>query len=115
MRNHYTDEQRAELERLVLDEALSLRRAAARLHVADSTAYYWVKRAASARSRGKQRQRITPPTADLAGPAFVQLVRAGSRHNVLHVWVGAATVEVGAGFDAELLRQVVAVLAEVAP
>lgn len=114
MRKHYTDEQRAELVRLVLEEDLSLRRAAARLQVADSTAYYWVKRA-SARSRGKQRQRITPPTADLAGPAFVQLVRAGSRHNVLHVRVGAATVEVGAGFDAELLRQVVAVLAEVAP
>lgn len=116
MRKHYTDEQRAELVRLVLDEALSLRRAAARLDVADSTAYHWVKRATAARDRAKRRPRpSSPPAAERAAPTFVQLVRAGASRSVLHVRIGAAVLEVADGFDAELLRQVVAALAEATP
>lgn len=116
MRKHYTDEQRAELVRLVLDEALSLRRGAARLDVADSTAYHWVKRAAVARGRAKRQSRSNPPPpGDRVAPTFVQLMRAGASRSVLHVRIGAAVLEVGNAFDAELLRQVVAALAEAAP
>ena len=116
MRKHYTDEQRTELVRLVLDEGVSLRRAAAQMEVADSTAYYWVKQAAVARGRAKRRSRTSRPSpADRAVPTFVQLVRAEASRGLLRVRIGAATVEVGNGFDAELLRQVVAALTEAAP
>ena len=116
MRKHYTDEQRAELVRWVMDEGLPLRRAAARLEVADSTAYHWVKRAEAMRGRARRRPRTSPPpSADRAAPTFVQLVRVGARHRSVLVRIGPATVEVSEVFDAELLRQVVAALAEATP
>ncbi|MEZ4363705.1 MAG: transposase [Kofleriaceae bacterium] len=108
MRRRYTDEQRAELVRLVLDEAMPQRRAAARLRVAESTAHHWVRRAAAARQRtaGSLRRDDEP-----APPTFARLVRA-SPPAALLLRVGPVSLEVSPGFDVELLRQVVAALTE---
>lgn len=142
MRKHYTEEQRAEVVRLVREEKVSFRRAAAQVGVAEATAYYWVKRAmASAGSRaagpansvGKpgaraagrpsrqvpasSRQQAAAAPAMRAAPtevAFARLVPASEHTVALTVRVGAAAIDVRAGFDAALLRAVVAALAETA-
>jgi hypothetical protein len=48
-------------------------------------------------------------------PTFVELVPVGAAPAALVVRVGPAAIEVGAAFDAALLRAVVAALAEAAP
>src|SRR5262249_42026033 len=104
MRRHYTAEQRGQLLDLVAS-GRSAREAAARLGIAPSTASYWVRRAAE---KAKQQR---PGEARRGGepPAFVRLVR---EHEVasIDVRVGGATIQLGPGFDAELLRAVVAAL-----
>ena len=80
-----------------------MRKAAARLSIATSTASYWVRRTAN---KARQvRQRNARP------PAFARLVR---EHEVasIEVRVGGATLHVAPGFDADLLRAVVAALRE---
>lgn len=73
--------------------------AARRLHVTMSTAYRWARR---------------PPgevPASAAGvPTFLEVVAAGVPSGAVVVRVGAAQIEVRAGFDAELLRAVIAAL-----
>lgn len=113
MRKRYTEEQRAELVRVVREEKVPLRRAALRLGVAEATAYYWVKREAR---EGAGRQRVAGRRARSATPAagevaFARRV-AASASRPLIVRVGAAVLEVPAGFDAALLRAVVMVLTE---
>ena len=104
MRRHYTAEQRSQLLDLVAS-GRSVREAAARLGIVTSTASYWVRRATE---KAKQlRQRETRRGGEPL--AFARLVR---EHEVasIEVRVGGATIPVGLGFDAELLRAVVAAL-----
>lgn len=112
MRKRYTEEQRAELVRVVREEKVPLRRAALRLGVAEATAYYWVKReareGAGQRSVGRRVRSATPAAGEVA---FARLV-AASASQPLIVRVGAAVLEVPAGFDAALLRAVVTALTE---
>ena len=85
--------------------------AAARLGMSVSTAFRWV--------RGFVGDREVPSdgaTARAASrPTFVELVPASGREARLVVRVGGAEIEVEAGFDAVLLRAVVAALAGDAP
>jgi transposase-like protein len=116
MRKRYTEEQRAELVRLVADEGMSTRRAAARVKVPDSTAYHWVQRAEHSRGRRKTNSIEAPGATEAQGaPTFVRLVRAETQRAAVYVRVGAAMLEVREGFNAELLRQVVAALTEGPP
>ena len=92
MRNQYTSEQREKLigEVRATGERVSV--VAKRLGVSSSAAYLWIKAA-------------TPtPTA----PAFARVMPLRPRS--LRIEVGGAAVVVESGFDAELLRQVVAAL-----
>jgi transposase-like protein len=104
MRRHYTAEQRGQLLGLATS-GRSVREAAARLGIAPSTASYWVRRATENARQPRQREarRGGEPL------AFARLVRA---HEVasIEVRVGGATIQVAPGFDAELLRAVVAAL-----
>jgi transposase-like protein len=106
MRRHYTAEQRAELVDLVAS-GRSVTEAAAHFGIGTSTASYWVRRAA-AKAR-QLRQRDARPGA--VPPAFVRLVREREVASI-EVRVGGATVHVAPGFDADLLRSVVAALRE---
>ena len=107
MRRHYTAEQRGQLLDFVAS-GRSVPEAAARLGIATSTASYWVRRAAEKERRQREARRGGEP------PAFARLVR---EHEVasIEVRVGGATIQVGPGFDAELLRAVVAALRGEAP
>jgi len=91
MRKQYTAEQR---EKLIAEvragEAVSV--VAKRMGVTSSSAYLWMKAAAPAST----------------APMFARVVPA--RVSSLRLQVGRAAVVVEAGFDAELLRQVVAAL-----
>lgn len=67
--------------------------AAARLGVPVSTAYRWMRAAAAESS-------VKP------GPTFVEVVAERAEKSKLLVRVGVAEIEVRAGFDAALLREV---------
>ena len=95
MESGYERDVRAELVSAVR-RGESTGQAARRLGVNPSTAYKWMQRSKEATS-------ARPPT-------FVQLVRAPAKESAIVVRVGAATIEVTPGFDAALLRAVVAAL-----
>jgi transposase-like protein len=106
MRRHYTAEQRAQLVDLVAS-GRSVREAAAHFGIGTSTASYWVRQAtAKAKQVRQQETRLAA-----VPPQFVRLVR---EHEVasIEVRVGGATLHVAPGFDADLLRAVVAALRE---
>jgi transposase-like protein len=110
MRKHYTEAQRAELVALVTRGEATPRAAAERLRVAESTAYYWLKRSGrppALRTAGTKSRRPRPTTA----PAFARLVPATEASPALVVRVGDAVIAVAHAFDADLLRAVVAALA----
>jgi transposase-like protein len=92
MRKQYTAEQRAKLIAEVHTTGERVGVVAKRMGVASSSAYLWMKAAAPA------------PGA----PVFARVVPA--RRASLRLEVGGAAVVVEAGFDTELLRQVVAAL-----
>lgn len=71
----------------------TVRVVAKRMGITPSSAYLWMKASAGAASRA---------------PMFARVVPA--RTSSLRLQVGCAAVVVEAGFDAELLRQVVAAL-----
>lgn len=73
--------------------------AARRLGVRISTAYRWARRSKGGRS--------APPS---TSPTFIEVVTAGAPGAAVVVRVGAAEIEVRAGFDGGLLRAVVAAL-----
>ena len=102
MRKQYPAEKRKRLLALVTSGGVSVGDAAQRLDVRPATAYYWVRQAAPP----------APVATQTAEPAasFVQLVRATAPMSCIEVSVGAATISVKPGFDAELLRAVVAAL-----
>lgn len=109
MRRRYTREERDELIRAVTRRREPVAAAAARLGTSVSTAFRWLRAAAAADDA---------PRAAKA-PTFVELVPASvnvrAREARLTVRVGCAEIEVAAGFDAALLRAVVAALAGDAP
>ncbi len=119
MRKHYTTAQRAELTSLVATGRVSPRGAAARLGVPESTAYYWLRserrRAPAAPAPGRPRPKARPADLRVAQPPFARLVRAADSASPLTLRVGAVTLEVRPGFDATLLREVVAALLEATP
>jgi hypothetical protein len=72
---------------------------ATRLGVPVSTAYQW-KRSAVAKSLA-----VATPA-----PTFVEVVPEGAARSAMRIRIGAAEIEVRAGFDAQLLREIVDVL-----
>jgi len=89
--------------------------AAAELGVQTSTASYWVRKARKARKPTRRARRSRSPgsaTAIAAEPRFVRVVRASETASSIEVWTGKVTIRVRPGFDAELLRAVVAALSE---
>jgi hypothetical protein len=83
-------DERGELIRAV-QRGEAVTTASARLGVPVSTAYRWMRVVASA-----------PPP-----PTFVEVVAEREMRSTILVRVGAAEIEVRAGFDARLLREVV--------
>ena len=109
MRRHYTADQRGQLIDLVAS-GRSIREAAAHLGIGTSTASYWVRQAAAKARQARQRD----AKAGGVPPAFVRLVREPEAA-CLELRVGGAILRVAPGFDAALLRAVVAALQEDAP
>jgi len=109
MRKHYSHEQRTKLIDLVA-AGTTVSQAAAHLGVKTMTAYSWARSAGArtdAQGRGRKargRKALVP------APTFVRLVRMDDEPAPLTVRVGAVEIEVRAGFDAALLRAVVAAL-----
>lgn len=104
MRRTYDRRQRAELIRAVRERGEATRKAARRLGVTVSTAFRWLR---------VEAEEAREPRHEVA-PTFVELVPARSAPTALVVRVGRAEIEVGATFDAALLRAVVAALTEAA-
>lgn len=114
MRKHYTDAQRAALIDMVTTGQASLRAAAARLGVADSTAYYWVKRVkrTAAGALVVRRDRAFAEPQSVPPPTFARLVRPADAATAITLRVGGAVIEVRPGFDSALLHDIVVALAE---
>jgi transposase-like protein len=106
MRRTYDRRQRAKLIRAVRERGEATRDAARRLGVTPSTAFRWLRVEAKAAERAGHGE---------VAPTFVELVPVRPAPTALIVRVGAAEIEVGATFDAALLRAVVAALTEAAP
>ena len=97
MRKRYTTEQRERLVAEVRSTGEPVRLVAERLGVTVSSAYLWMKDAAAAPSK----------------PVFARVVPArAASPSSLTLEVGRTRVRVEAGFDAELLRQVVSALSD---
>jgi transposase-like protein len=93
MRRQYTAEDRARLIAEVRATGEPVRKVAVRLGMSVSSAYLWMK------------------DAPASAPRFAKLVRLPAAVTAgLAVQVGMATIRVEAGFDADLLRSVVAAL-----
>lgn len=105
MRRTYDGRQRAELIRAVRGGEAT-RDAARRLGVSASTAFRWLRGEGDTAGR---------PRHDEVTPTFVELMPVRPAPTALVVRVGAAEIEVGATFDAALLRAVVAALSGAAP
>jgi len=95
MRKQYTAEQREKLIAEVRATGDGVGAVAKRLGVTSSSAYLWMKAATAS------------PTA--SAPIFAQVV-SSSRPQPMRLEVGGAALLIESGFDAELLRQVVAAL-----
>lgn len=104
MRKQYPAEKRKRLLALVTSGGVSVGDAAQRLGVRPATAYYWVRQAAPVAPAPVATRPAEPAT------SFVQLVRATTPPSCIEVSIGAATISVKPGFDAELLQAVVAAL-----
>lgn len=94
MRKQYTAEQREKLIAEVRATGDGVGLVARRLGVTPSSAYLWMKAATA--------------SATASTPAFARVV--SSRPRAMRLEVGGAVLFVESGFDAELLRQVVAAL-----
>ena len=86
--------ERSELIRAVTKRGEAVTVVAARLGIPLSTAYRWVRLA----------------TATTATPMFVEVVPERAARATIVVRVGGVEIEVRAGFDAQLLREVTAAL-----
>ena len=96
MRRQYTAEQRQRLVSEVRSSGEGVAAVAKRLGVAPSSAYLWLKEAAAG----------TPTFVRV----FASASEAGSARSSVMIEVSGATIRVEQGFDAELLRSVVAAL-----
>ena len=95
MRRRYTAEER---ERLIAEVRAgeTVRAVAARMSVTASSAYQWMKEASPG-----------------AAPVFARVVPAGAMTRPdLTIQVGRSTIRIERGFDAELLRSVIAALSD---
>jgi len=92
MRRRYTTEEKQQFWDQVRAGA-SVREAARQLGMNPSIGYHWVQ----------QRRKAS-------GPKFARLVAASTAQASMAIQVGAATLRVEAGFDAEFLRAVVSAL-----
>lgn len=106
MRRQYPAEKRKRLLALVTSGGVSVGDAARRLGVRPATAYYWVRQAAPVAPAPVATRPAEPAT------SFVQLIRATAPVSCIEVSIGAATISVKPGFDAELLRAVISALTE---
>ena len=88
---------RGELIRAVQQRGETVSIAAARLGVPISTAYQWMRSAAA--------KVLAAPA-----PTFVEVVAECATRSAMLIRIGAAEIEVRAGFDARLLREVVVAL-----
>ena len=111
MRKHYTKAQRAELIDLVTSGQATTRRAAARLSVAESTAYYWLKRARESLALAVRRTG-SPRSVPKARPMFARLIPSAEICPLITLRAGGVAIEVRPGFDHALLREVVTALVE---
>jgi transposase-like protein len=93
----WQSDERSELIRAVKQRGEAVPTVAARLGVPVSTAYRWLRVAPTTRTA-------------IASPTFVELIVDHRVSAPLVVRVGAAEIEVQAGFDRQLLRDVVAAL-----
>jgi transposase-like protein len=106
MRKRYTRAERDELIRAVTNRREPVATAAARLRVPISTAFRWLRgRAGEPKGVGGDTTALTTQQ-----PTFVELVPTRVREARVVVRAGGAEIEVRTGFDAELLRAVVAAL-----
>jgi transposase-like protein len=115
MRKHYTKTQRAELVDLVTSGRATPRAAAARLGVAESTAYYWLKRegrslALAVPASGNRH--VLAKAAPTITPTFARLVPAAEVCASITLRIGGVVIEVRPGFDHALLHDVVTALVE---
>jgi|SRR6478736_2261524 len=98
MRKRYTAEQREQLVAEVRATGASAGKVAKRMGVTPSSAYLWVKAAAS----------------EASAPVFARVVPAKSKPptviSQMVLEVGGAKLHVGEDFDADLLRRVIAAL-----
>ena len=105
MRRRYTKQQRAELVELVTGGDMTVPEAAAKVGVTSSSAYNWMAE--------DRKLRKPSATGRARKPTFIRLVpSAFAPDATVTVRVGGAEIQVGRGFDRELLRAVVATLAE---
>jgi transposase len=111
VRKHYTKAQRAELIDLVTSGQTTTRTAAARLGVAESTAYYWLKRARGSLALAVRRTG-SPRAVAKARPTFARLIPAAEMCPAITLRAGGVVIEVRPGFDHGLLRDVVTALVE---
>ena len=105
MRRRYTREQRAELVELVAGGDMTVPEAAAKVGVTLSSAYNWMA----------EDRKLRKPSAGgrALAPTFARLVPSACAPDAtVTVRVGDAEIQVGRGFDRELLQAVVATLAE---
>jgi transposase-like protein len=109
MRRRYTGKQRAALLDLVRSGAATAADAADRLGVTRSTAYYWVRGAASG-SRARARRAPVAKAALPSKATFVRVVPSAAVTAGIALRVGAAEIQVQRGFDPEVLRAVVEAL-----
>ena len=93
---------RYELIRRLKKHRTSVSTAAAQLGVPPSTAYRWVRTAANGRIDPTSHETLLASSR----PTFVELVPTSRVESPLVVRVGAAEIDVRAGFDAALLRSV---------
>ena len=92
--------ERSELIRAVKKRGEAVSTVAARLGVPASTAYRWMRIAES-------------EAAPVTRPTFVEVVAERAERAPILVRVGVAEIEVHAGFDARLLRELAEALGEV--
>ena len=115
MRRQYTAEKRAQLVELVTSTGATIAAAATELDVQKSTASYWVRKARKPTRRARRSRSAAPTAAGTASavePKFARLIRGSATGPSIEVWTGMVAIRVRPGFDAELLRAVVAALSE---
>jgi transposase len=113
MRKHYTKGQRTALIDLATSGLAAPRAAAARLGVAESTAYYWLKRARAplALAVSGTRSPARPPRLS----HFARLIQVAEMYPPITMRAGGVIIEVRPGFDHTLLREVITALVERTP